>query len=178
MAGAQADDEWVSTYTDRPSIELNVRQDQLLFEFFVAALSSLECLAYGLCAIGEHLRPAAFEVSTKPRSVSFGYAAMRFTQEFPGDALAAELTAADAALEMAGLRDTRNVLVHRASPGRTFSETLTASLGGDSGSSAIGPTVWLNGILSPDTTRSPRKWVADTLTRLLDAAQGFTAREL
>jgi hypothetical protein len=178
MSAARADDEWVNTYTDRPSIDLNVRQDQLLFEFFVAALSSLECLAYGLCAIGQYLRPDSFEVTTKPKSVTFRYAVAGFTQEFPDDPLAVELTAADAAAEMAALRTKRNLLAHRASPGRTFSESLTASPDGGAGSSVAGPTTWLDGTLGPDTTRAPRTWAANTLTRLLAAAGAFTAREL
>lgn len=176
MGAATASDEWVATYTDRPDIDLNVRQDQLLFEFHANALSSVECLAYGLCTIGEFLRPNAFPVTTDPRSITFAFAAKAFGQEFSGDALAQQLGAAHTSQEMEDLRDTRNILTHRSAPGRTFSETLTTTPSG--GSAFPGPTTWLNQTLEPQTVQAPREWVARTLTDILEAARRLVESEL
>jgi hypothetical protein len=159
-----------------PEPDEHVRQDQLLFEFFASALSSLECLAFGLCAIGEHLRPNAFPVRAKPSLIKFDFAAQAFSAEFPGDALAQALAAVDGSSEMKDLRETRNILTHRAAPGRTYSETLTTSPTGDT--SSIGPTTWLGAVLAPRTTSDPRGWTAKTLTEILDAAKLFVDREL
>src|SRR5205807_852388 len=120
--------------TDRPSIEQHVRQDIVLFEFFATALSSLECLVYGLAAIGEHLRPDVFPVTTKPWTINFNSVPKMFVTAFPTDPLTTALTEIDTSSEMKSLRDTRNVLAHRAAPGRTYSETLTTSSSGDSAS--------------------------------------------
>lgn len=176
MSAAAASDEWADTYSDRPSIDLNIRQDQLLFEFFAAALSSLECLAYGLAAIGEFLRPTAFTVTQNPKQITFDFAANTFSKEYPGDPLAQRLQSVNRGAEMKDLRDTRNILVHRSAPGRTFSETLTTSPTGDSAS--IGPTTWLGQALSAATTQRPRSWIAESLDQILEAAEAFASREL
>jgi hypothetical protein len=177
IGAAAASDEWVasSSRSVSPPIDERVRQEQSLFGFFTNALSSVECLAYGLCAIGEFLNPA-FPVTTKPQAIKFSFAARTFTATFPSDRLRSVLTAADTSSEMRDLRTTRNILVHRAAPGRAYSETLATT--GSGGSSVPGPTGWLGGDLGPATTEKPREWVAQTLDEILQAADEFTKNHL
>lgn len=176
IAADDANREWLATYTDRPSIEQHIRQDILLFEFFATALSSLECLAYGLAAIGEHLRPDVFPVTTKPWTINFNSVPRMFAQAFPNEPLTKALTGINDSAEMTSLRDTRNILAHRAAPARTYSETLATSSGGDA--ATVGPTAWLGDVLNEDTTRRPRGWIADALARMLNEAVSFTAAHL
>jgi hypothetical protein len=177
IGAAAASDEWVasSSRSISPPLDERVRQEQSLFGFFTNALSSLECLAFGLCAIGESLNPA-FPVTTNPQAITFSFAARTFTATFPFDRLGSVLTAADTSSEMRDLRTTRNILIHRAAPGRAYSETLATT--GSSGSSVPGPTGWLGGELGPTTTERPREWVAATLADILDGVDEFAKSHL
>jgi|SRR5579862_1033124 len=172
IAADDADREWAETYTDRPLIDQHVRQDILLFAFFASALSSLECLVYGLAALGEHLRPDVFSVVTKPWTINFNSVPKMFTGAFPSESLTKALTEIDVSAEMKSLRETRNILAHRAAPGRTYSEILTTSSSGDS--ATVGSTEWLGNVLDQGTTRRPRGWVAGALARMLNEAVAFT----
>jgi hypothetical protein len=174
LQAAEASDAWAEAIRiDRPGLDERLRQEFMLFSFFASALSSLECLAYGLCAVGQFLRPSVFHVTTRPHTITFGLAATKFSSEFPNDRLGPVLATVDQSREMNDLRGTRNILSHRSAPGRTYSETLT--VGSDS---ASGATTWLAAALGSSTTGRPRAWVAGTLQEILQAADEFTTSHL
>lgn len=161
-SATRASDAWAesSAVSISPPMPERLEQEHQLFVFFASALSALECLTYGLCAIGEFLRPAVFQVTTNPRAVTFAFAAKTLSAEFPRESLGATLTVVKDSDEMKALGETRNILAHRIAAGRHFG--------------AI--EVWLGGTLGPETTTSPRDWVARTLGEILDEADGFTQR--
>jgi hypothetical protein len=174
---AAVSDQWVASSAAglSPPPDERLKQEIALFSFFTSALSSLECLAYGLGAIGEALRPA-FPVTSAPKRITFPFVAATFSNEFPNEQLGSVLTAAGGSPEMQALRATRNILAHRETPGRTHSGTLTSTPGG--GHEVEAPTLWMGTVLGPTTTSAPRQWVAETLESVLQAAEVFTRNHL
>jgi hypothetical protein len=169
-------------------------EDEALFGFFMNGLSALECLCYGLYALGALvctptgtpsvppppdfplLVPAAPE---KLRLIGLGRTLDAFTTRFPTSTITDCLKALKDDTTYSEWKDIRNVLAHHtASAGRTLDY---------SGSSA--PFLW-NGppqavkqwggdiALSAESTTARYQWLREKVDSILGATAAFSADEL
>ncbi len=144
------------------------RQERLLFSFFVEGLSCIECFYYGFYFVGAMIDPAAFDPEVDGRKVTTARVVRGYRGRFRNERLTASLQAVNASAEMVVWRDVRNILAHRASPGRGFFE----------GGPRSGEADWLGANLSSDTVHARRSWLADIMVSLLEPAAEFVQREV
>lgn len=149
-------------------LEERYRQERHLFGFFSAGFSAFEAYFYGLFAIGAILVPAAFPLASpkEQQSVSPNSTNRTYLTAFAGDQVIAAFHAAFQDAAYVELKEVRNILTHRAAPGRT----IFISVGRDNP-----PTRWkINDIaLDQNTAASRRADVARLLGALLNAAATF-----
>jgi hypothetical protein len=142
-------------------------QDRELFEFFVSGLASFEAFHYALFAIGSIVSPAHFPFASGGdfKRVTTAIVLKTYRTAFPMESLTSSLHRWQSDKVIIQWNEIRNILVHRALPGRTFF----------AGGEEDGLTLWSNGIsIDQTTTSSRRKWLANALTHLLQEAQQFT----
>jgi hypothetical protein len=141
------------------------RQDRLLFSFLVEGLSCIECFYYGFYFVGAMIDASAFDTEQEPKRVTTHLVVQRYRDRFPADEMTRSLTATDDSTEIEAWRCVRNVLAHRASPGRAF---FAGSPDAD----------WLGEPLSGSRIRERRLWLAETTQALLGHAVGFVQRQV
>jgi hypothetical protein len=167
-ACADADDCWresIAAHGLAPPFPERYEQERALYGFFSNGLSSLECLYYGLCFVGELLRPGEFSAPSDPRGITPRLVASLYGERWPESPLSQGLTHVDGSDQLADLRGIRNILSHRAAPGRHHS----LSLGGEGGQVSL----WMGQMLSPETTAIHRRYLAKMLRLLTLRAQSF-----
>ncbi len=143
-------------------------QERELFCFFVTGMSAIECLCYGLFAIGSMLDARAFPFVTTAdrRDVCPEMTADKFVKNFPEYNIASVLKQLKESQDYQRWKEMRNILSHRSTPARKI------FVGGDHDGDAVwGETIQID----EDTTASRRRWLAETLGNLLEAADVFTA---
>jgi hypothetical protein len=123
--------------------------------------------------MGEMVRPEAFPVTRCPKTMTIRFAADTFTREFPPESLGAVLDATDRAEEMNELREIRNALLHRGTPGRKFSVDTAST-----GPSARGTTTWLKRSLTVGMTAGLLDWLIGALNEILIVANDFAEAKL
>jgi len=156
-----------------------VIQETALFSFFVSGLSALECLAYGLAFVGALADPSWVRLTKNPRDITLRSAQAAYQSGFPQDALTTEMTTVQESAELRQWKQVRDVLTHRSAPPRTHHRGLAAGVSGTTASRPPPPrTTWLGQSLTPDTTRVPRQWLAESLGRVLVAADAFAIARL
>lgn len=148
-------------------------QEHALFGFFVAGQSSVESLCYALFAIGSILKPAHFPIMDPDvmSKISPEMTADKFDSKkgFQKQDISTALRRMIDDQVYKEWKRVRNVLIHRQAPGRTL----------EMGGAAHGDVLWTEGItIDVGTTASRRKWLAETLRDLLDAANDFTSSHL
>jgi hypothetical protein len=98
------------------------RQERDIFGFFCNGFSVFESAFYAVFSIGAFLVPAGFPLSTPKEqqriSPTFTIAAM--AANFPGDPILNDINALMLDPAYIEWREIRNILTHRAAPGRTF----------------------------------------------------------
>jgi len=182
-AAAEYDEEFTRSValSGSPEPEERFRQEQALFGFFVCALSSLECFFYSAYCIASIINDKAFPISTpenlrfKPEDV-----ANKFADEFEGETISLRLGGCVRSPIYAELREIRNVLAHRGSLPRAFSE------GGEQDGSVMMPstpaalsTLWnYDFAVDMKTTSKRQQWVSRTLWHLLASAEQFCMSKL
>lgn len=173
------------------------REDAALFDFFLKGLSVLDCLAYGLYALGALIRTPTDVPSIPPhpafplldpqgakklRSITFDRTLDTFAREFPGLAITKQLAYIHADPTYDAWKDMRNVLAHRAaSAGRSldYSQALVAQSASSPLAAAPDVTQWGGGIpLSSATTSARYLWLRETINTSLQAAAAFAGAEL
>jgi hypothetical protein len=99
-----------------PMAERNV-QERALFEFFVNALSSLECFCYGMYFVGNRADPTGFpeRAAEKLRSIAAGCVRRRYGQTFQDERLTSVLDQVLSSDEFKQLKLVRDRLAHRGS---------------------------------------------------------------
>jgi hypothetical protein len=97
-------------------------QERCLFDFFSTGFSAFDAFFYAAFAIGAMIDPAAFPLGTEAdqRRVSSASTAKAYERRFPTEKIVTALKAFVDSAEYTQWRDIRNVLMHRAAPGRTF----------------------------------------------------------
>jgi hypothetical protein len=102
------------------------RQEAALFGFFVSGLSSIECFLYGLHALAWAASGNRFAMETgnQKRGVTIQATTGGFVECFPNDQITAELSALREEDGFVEWSELRNVLAHRAAPGRLINLQL------------------------------------------------------
>lgn len=104
----------------QPAPQQRFQQEEALFNFFSNGFAAFEALFYGLFAIGSFIDPGAFRLETQKEQqrVSPSHANETFKRAFVSDPILSAFAnlLSDPAYQR--WRDMRNVLTHRAAPGR------------------------------------------------------------
>jgi hypothetical protein len=105
------------------------RQERELFGFFSNGFSVLESAFYGLFSLGAFISEPNFPISTPKdqQRISPSLTASAMTKTFGGDPIISVITAILSDQAYLEWREVRNILTHRAAPGRTF----FVGIGGD-----------------------------------------------
>ena len=114
-----------------------------IFLIFVAGLASLESLSFALAHAAAMARPDVFAFVTDERRVTPSAVAQAYGRAWPDEPLAALLRVVRESDDWTALAKIRNILAHRAGPGRHH------YLGGD----RSGGTDWLGQPLTTDAAQ-------------------------
>jgi hypothetical protein len=133
-AVAEADEQFQSLVVlGTPSIEERYREEDSLFAFFTNGLSALETICFAAYALAEQIDPSVFtQLARDPQVVTPRFVEQAFLNALSGDALTTTLAALLASPIYFTVKDRRNILSHRGSPGRHFQIGLSDSLGATS----------------------------------------------
>ena len=165
-----------------PPVEERYVQERELFGFFVTGLAVIESIAYGLFAVGAMLDAANFPMLTPSdmRRVSPKFTADKLTLAFPSENIAAALNQVLVSQEFIDWSNARNILAHRASPGRLLTSSATFGLQTGNVTNIRDEAVWqdIQIQIDNDTTTTRRVWMAKTASDILAAADIFTSGHL
>jgi hypothetical protein len=102
--------------------EERFRQERDLFGFFSNGFSVFEATFYGLFSLGAFISPARFPIiaAKDQQRISPGSTSTAIAAAFPGDPINSAVDAVLTDAAYVGWREVRNILTHRAAPGRTF----------------------------------------------------------
>jgi hypothetical protein len=103
-----------------PLPQQRFQQEEALFNFFSNGFAAFEALFYGLFAIGSFIDPGAFRLETQKEQqrVSPSHAHETFKRAFVSDPILSAFANLFSDPAYQRWRDMRNVLTHRAAPGR------------------------------------------------------------
>lgn len=107
-------------YGSHPSPQQRYQQEEALFSFFSNGFSAFEAAFYAFFAVGSFIEPMAFPLVTlkDQQRVSPLLTAATFKRAFPDNALLVAFAKLFAEPSYQRWRNMRNVLTHRAAPGR------------------------------------------------------------
>lgn len=154
---------------------IRYQQERDLFGFFSNAFSVFDSFCFALFAIGSLASPANFPLATPEdeRNVNWGSLQRAYCRAFPANPILNALTTITTDTAFAELRDIRNILTHRAAPGRRYEIEVSSSV------TLTGTTISrLNIPLDAATTSSRRRHVAKLLHPGFDATQKFVEDHL
>ncbi len=103
-----------------PPAERRFHQEKCLFDFFSSGFSAIDSFFYAAFALGALVDPAAFPFANDAarRKVKVSATVESFGRRFPTGQPLAALQAAASSPEYTQWRNVRNILTHRAAPGR------------------------------------------------------------
>jgi hypothetical protein len=95
-------------------------QERLLFEFYSSCFSVLEAYFFALFTVAHILKPSGFPLATPAdeQNVTPKNTLKLLARHFAGDPIISALTTLTGSDDYKALRATRNILTHRAAPGR------------------------------------------------------------
>ena len=107
-------------FGSHPAPHQRYQQEEALFNFFSNGFAAFEALFYGLFAIGSFIDADSFPLTTpkEQQRVSPSHTGNAFKRAFPQDLLLATLSSFFNDPAYLRWREMRNVLTHRAAPGR------------------------------------------------------------
>lgn len=150
------------------------REDRDLYGFFCNGYSVLEATFYAIFSIGSLISPACFPMAsdTDKRRIALDATKKAAGKAFPGDPLQNALGTVALDAGYGDWRDIRNVLSHRASPGRSISFSNVPEVNP--------PDTWLlkSLPLDPATVAAKRAELAGLLTPLMEEIARFAAARL
>jgi hypothetical protein len=141
------------------------QQEQLLFSFFMEGLSCIECFYYGFYFVGAMVDPPTFDPKIDPRQVTPTRVARLYALRFQTEEIAKILGATVASNGFRAWTLVRNLLAHRASPGRGLYVTSEEA-------------DWVGQQLSGDFVRERRSWLADMMRGLFSPAPRFVQQQV
>jgi hypothetical protein len=157
-----------------PKPTIRYEQEHSLFSFFSSGFSVFEAAFYAIFALGALLSPTDFPIATSrdQQRISPQTTSLALARAFTADPLNAVISGLLSDTQFLEWREIRNILTHRAAPGRTF----FVSIGGDG--DALLPDQWkLKGILLDDQMASTRRaQLSRQLDDLLDGIRNFAFR--
>ena len=142
-----------------------------LFAFLTAGLSALECIGFGVHAIGFGLQPNEFPMSRPEdqRKVGLELVHKRYSKEFPSEPLTTHIGNLLKASEYQQWSALRNYVTHRSVTGRH----ITAVIGGPPVPDKIREFGY---DLVPGLTVGLLAWLNDELRSLLRESESFVSR--
>jgi hypothetical protein len=174
---AMADDEMAFTslvVQTAPKPEIRCQQESALFGFFCNGFSVFEAAFYGIFALGALLSPTAFPIAAArdQQRISPQSASAAVAKAFPSEPLNVVIASLLSDAQFLEWREIRNVLTHRAAPGRTFFVSI-----GDPAAAQL-PDQWkLKGIpLDDQMALTRRAQLSQQLDQLIDGIRDFTFR--
>lgn len=150
------------------SAEDRYLKERALFGFFANAMSAVESCCFAIYHLGKMKEPNLFTASD--RNVNIGVTADAVATAFPGTPLTAELSTLRVDGNWLCLREIRNTLVHRESPGITiFASTV--------GAPPPPPAEWTGRgvVLHPALVDDNRAWLGTAITRLVGVMLAFVS---
>jgi hypothetical protein len=164
----------LKTHSTAPAPQGRYNQEKFLFGFFSSGFSVLESVFFELFVLGAFVAPAKFPLATPQdqQLVTPKRTLVAFTSAFPADPILKTLTAVFADPGYQAFRETRNILTHRAAPGRL----MYVSIGSDD----VPTADWkLNNLLLDDTIASKgRGQLAHLATVLLEGGANFAVTQI
>jgi hypothetical protein len=158
---------------DSPAMPERYIQEKNLFGFFSTGLSAIECLSFGLYAIGSIIDLTRFPAFTDRdvQNINPKSNAEKYGAAFTNDPLEIALNALIASTEYREWKKMRNVLVHQSHPGRSFSMFVTSTT-----SVQRDATKWAGFTIDSQLTRQRRTWLADKIKSILQETDAFLGR--
>jgi hypothetical protein len=141
------------------------RQERLLFSFFVEGPSCIECFYYGFYFVGAMIDASAFAPGINRRNVTPAEVVRRYRCRFQSEGVTETRGAIVESEEMRAWGAVRNLLAHRASPGRAFF-------------AGSAEAEWLDEPLSGNSILKRRLWLADAMQALLARAVNFVQQQV
>ena len=145
------------------------QQEEALFNFFSNGFAAFEALFYGLFAVGSFIDAASFPLTTQKEQqrVSPSHTGEAFKRAFPGDPLLNAFASLFSDPAYQRWRDMRNVLTHRAAPGRRVYVGI--------GSDDAPPVEWKLNDLPLDAALVPKhqQELAQLISDVISAAETF-----
>jgi len=183
-AMAEYDEEFTNSVKisgNSPPPEERYKQGKALFDFFVNAVSVIECFSFSIYCIASIIKPDVFPVS-QSGDLEFTPTnfAERFDINFQNDSLSVAIQQCFHDSTYWKMNDIRRVLIHRGMPPRRFYK------GGERNGMATMPTnlpapsdQWrFDFSVDEQTTTMFRKWLGDALKELVDSSVDFCTGRL
>jgi hypothetical protein len=157
-----------------PQPEKRYLQEKALFDHFSSCFSVFESTCYSFFAIGSIISPEYFAIndSTDQRKISPETTKKTFQKVFPDEQITKTLIESISDPEFENIRNTRNILTHRTSPGRK----IYLNIGKDESP----PTEWKlnNKPLDEFIVKSNEENMKRLLNNLLNAGEEFCKSHL
>jgi hypothetical protein len=149
------------------------REERDLFGFFVSGLSVLDSFSFLMYFAGAQLRPTVFRTERPGQlgSITIASTAEAYGKAFPNDPFTSSLIGLKDDPKLKEWRNVRNVLAHRAAPGRVIYASTMGSPPPPSAEWKIEPSGKLRFDQSLTTVRL--EWLVKTLAHLIDRAAQF-----
>jgi len=166
----------VGKFGDTPPVEERYKQETFLFAFIVSGTAALDSLSMLIYAAAAQIVPAEFPMQ-KPgqiKRINCKTTAEMFHRVFPNETLTTALKELVNDPRFEEWDTYRNVLAHRAAPGRHIS----VSFGSPVPDPAAGWKIDPNGAVTIDVNLAPPRlaWLIARLAALLAAADEFTQK--
>jgi hypothetical protein len=168
----------VQRFGDSPPADKRYRQERQLFGFFVSGYAALDSFCFFIYFAAVHVQPGHFPTQLPGHIKSIGCKSTpaAFARAFPGEDISAAL---DALINHSTFKDWdgyRNILAHRAAPGRVMYASIGSSTPDPAADWKIGPA----GGLKIDASLTPPRlaWLVHTLSGLVVAADTFTRKHV
>ena len=150
-------------FGSHPAPHQRYQQEKALFNFFSNGFAAFEAMFYGVFTVGSFINPSAFPLTTpkERQRISPAHTADAFKRAFPNDPILDAFANLLADPSYQRWRDMRNVLTHRAAPGRR----VFVGIGTDDAP----PVEWklndqpLNDLLVPEYQRELAHLISDVV---------------
>jgi hypothetical protein len=162
----------VQKFGDAPPVEERYKQETFLFTFFVSGTAVLDSLSMLIYIAAAQIRPSEFPMQKRQiKGINCKSVAAHLERAFPSEALTLALKQLIIDPRFHEWSEFRNVLAHRAVPGRT----LYLSTGGSASDKPADWRVDTTGVKIDENLAPPRlAWLVGRLATLLAAADEFT----
>lgn len=166
----------IQRFGDLPPAGERYQQERQLFGFFLSGYAALDSFCFFLFFAAAHLQPSHFptQLPGHIKSIDCKNTPGRFATAFPGEDITAALDALIDDQTFKGWDGYRNILTHRAAPGRVMYASNGSSVPDPAADWKIDPAAGLK--IDANLTPSRLAWLLHTLADLVAAADTFTEK--